>query len=135
MTVSQLNEQYPTCETHHVKSVELKITAQDVLNRLRWLIDECDDARFVGEFDHYSHSLGQGPEYLNASIKDARCVLFCLGHQLEKLNDLALCPQSIGICETDDTIDIIYLLSPQKEHNEIIDEWINLSMQAEERIH
>lgn len=100
-------------------------SAQEIINYLKSQIDEHKDARFLGEFDHYSHTRGLEQGEIAEEIIDARNILFCFGLKLTTPEILALRPRSIGVAETPNGFVISYLKAPMAEANETMELWVS----------
>lgn len=100
-------------------------SAQAVVNRLKALIDEHEFARFIAEFDHFSHTAGLAQGDIAPGLVDARNVIFCVGEQLASAESLALTPRSIGVAETPDVLKLSFLQVPQQQLNDTMQQWVN----------
>lgn len=99
-------------------------SAQALTDYFKYCIDEHPIARFIAEFDHYSHTRGLQDGQLADSIIDARNVVFCFGSKLPTAEMLALQPRSIGIAETDSRFTISFHEAPVAIANDTMESWM-----------
>lgn len=119
-----LQEKFPIFKLEIDKSETEFKSAQDLVNHFKQLIDEHKVTRFIGEFDHYSHTKGlEGGEIAN-NIIDARNVVFCFGSKLPKAEMLAVRPRSIGIAETKTGFMISFMEAPMALANDTMEAWV-----------
>ncbi len=119
-----LQEKFPIFKLEIDKSETEFKSAQDLVNHFKQLIDEHKVTRFIGEFDHYSHTKGlEGGEIAN-DIIDARNVVFCFGSKLPKAEMLAVRPRSIGIAETKTGFMISFMEAPMALANDTMEAWV-----------
>jgi hypothetical protein len=119
-----LQEKFPIFSLEIDKSETTFQSAQELVNHFRQLIDDHKVTRFIGEFDHYSHTKGlQGGEIAEGII-DARNVVFCFGTRLPKAEMLALRPRSIGIAETQTGFVIAFMEAPMALANDTMEAWV-----------
>ncbi len=119
-----LQEKFPIFKLEIDKSETEFKSAQGLVNHFKQLIDEHKVTRFIGEFDHYSHTKGlEGGEIAN-NIIDARNVVFCFGSKLPKAEMLAVRPRSIGIAETKTGFMISFMEAPMALANDTMEAWV-----------
>lgn len=119
-----LQEKFPIFKLEIDKSETEFKSAQGLVNHFKQLIDEHKVTRFIGEFDHYSHTKGlEGGEIAN-NIIDARNVVFCFGSKLPKAEMLAVRPRSIGIAETKTGFMISFMKAPMALANDTMEAWV-----------
>lgn len=80
-------------------------------------------ARFLGVFDHYSHTRSISEGEIASDIADARCVVFCFGMSIPHPEILALRPRSIGIAELRDRFVVTFLEPPMPVANSAMEAW------------
>jgi HlyD family secretion protein len=88
------------------------------------VIDQHPSARYIGTFDHYSHTSGLQDGVIDAGIVGAQNVLFCFGQKLESPDVLSVRPRSIGICETTTQFIISFLEAPSPTATETMERWV-----------
>jgi hypothetical protein len=120
-----LFDQYPILTKSILKSDTNAQMSQHIVDQLHSCIDDHAYARFVGEFDHYSHTFGLNEHIIADDVVDARCVMFCFGKTLNGMHHVVLCPHTVGVFETTRHIDVVFLMTPSEEYNEIISGWID----------
>jgi hypothetical protein len=119
-----LHDKFPVFTLEVNKSETGFESAQDLVNHFKHLIDEHKVTRFIGEFDHYSHTLGLEGGEVAAEIIDARNIVFCFGTKLPSAEILALRPRSIGIAETRDAFIISFMEAPMALANDTMTSWV-----------
>jgi hypothetical protein len=92
-----LQEKFPIFKLEIDKSETEYQSAQALVDHFKQLIDEHKVTRFIGEFDHYSHTRGLDGGEIADDIIDARNVVFCFGTKLPKAEMLAVRPRSIAM--------------------------------------
>ena len=99
-------------------------SAQALVDHFKQLVDEHKVTRFIGEFDHYSHTRGLDGGEIADDIIDARNVVFCFGTKLPKAEMLAVRPRSIGIAETETGFIISFMEAPMAIANDTMEAWV-----------
>lgn len=120
-----LNEKFPIFKLDFLKTETNFNSAQEIINRLIELIDNNKDVRYVGEFDHYSHTKGLQDGEIDESIVDARNVMFCFGRKLTQPEVLAVRPRSIGVAEKKDSFTVSFMEAPMVSANQTMEGWVN----------
>jgi hypothetical protein len=119
-----LQEKFPIFVLELNKSETSFQSAQELVNHFKQLIDDHKVTRFIGEFDHYSHTKGLEGGEIAEEIIDARNVVFCFGTKLPKAEMLAVRPRSIGIAETAEGFVISFMEAPMALANDTMEAWI-----------
>lgn len=119
-----LQEKFPIFKLEIDKSETEVNSAQDLVNHFKQIIDEHNVTRFIGEFDHYSHTKGLEGGKIANNIIDARNVVFCFGSKLPKAEMLAVRPRSIGIAETKTGFMILFMEAPMALANDTMEAWV-----------
>ncbi len=119
-----LQEKFPIFKLEIDKSETEYKTAQALVDHFKQLIDEHKVTRFIGEFDHYSHTRGLDGGEIADEIIDARNVVFCFGTKLPKAEMLAVRPRSIGIAETETGFMISFMEAPMAIANDTMESWV-----------
>lgn len=131
----QLMEQYQQTGDFSIYSLDFDKketsfgSAQEIVNRLKILIDDNKVSRFIGEFDHYSHTKGLDGGVMDEDIIDARNILFCFGKTLSKASLLAVRPRSIGVAEKVNGFTVSFVKMPMALADETIEKWIKSLLQ------
>ena len=81
-------------------------------------------ATYIGEFDHFSHTLSLAEHSINENIINAKNILFCFGKELLVPEVLAVRPRSIGVAQMQDTFEISFMQAPNQAANESMQKWI-----------
>jgi hypothetical protein len=119
-----LQEKFPIFKLEVDKSETNFKSAQELTNHFKQLIDNHKVTRFIGEFDHYSHTKGLEGGELADDIIDARNIIFCFGTKLPSAEVLAVRPRSIGIAETATGFIISFMEAPMALANDTMEAWI-----------
>ncbi len=119
-----LQEKFPIFKLEINKTETRFKSAQELVDHFVKLIDDHKITRFIGEFDHCSHTKGLEGGEIADDIIDARNVVFCFGTKLPKAEMLAVRPRSIGIAETATGFLISFLEAPMALANDTMETWI-----------
>jgi len=119
-----LQEKFPIFKLEIDKSETAFKSSQALVDHFKSLIDAHEVARFIGEFDHYSHTKGLPEGEIADGIIDARNVIFCFGTKLPNADMLAVRPRSIGIAETDTGFMISFMEAPMALANDTMEAWV-----------
>lgn len=119
-----LQEKFPIFKLEVGKAETEFKSAQELVNHFKQLVDDHKVTRFIGEFDHYSHTRGLENGEIAEGIIDARNIIFCFGTKLPKAEMLAVRPRSIGIAETTDGFTISFMEAPMALANDTMESWI-----------
>jgi hypothetical protein len=119
-----LQEKFPIFKLEVDKSETVFKSAQELTNYFKQLIDDNKVTRFVGEFDHYSHTRGLLEGEIADDIIDARNIVFCFGTKLPRPEMLAVRPRSIGIAETENGFVISFMEAPMAIANDTMEAWV-----------
>jgi hypothetical protein len=119
-----LKEKFPIFTLQVSKSETKFKSAQELVNYFKRLVDEHKITRFIGEFDHYSHTKGLENGEIDESIIDARNIVFCFGTQLPKAEMLAVRPRSIGVAESEDGFVVSFMEAPMALANDTMEAWV-----------
>ena len=119
-----LQEKFPIFKLEIDKSETEYQSAQALVDHFKQLVDEHKVTRFIGEFDHYSHTRGLDGGEIADEIIDARNVVFCFGTKLPKAEMLAVRPRSIGIAETETGFMISFMEAPMAIANDTMEAWV-----------
>ncbi len=119
-----LQEKFPIFKLEIDKTETIFKSSQELVDHFKKLIDEHKVTRYIGEFDHYSHTKGLEGGEIAEGIIDARNVVFCFGTKLPKAEMLAVRPRSIGIAETDTGFTISFMEAPMALANDTMEAWV-----------
>ena len=119
-----LQEKFPIFKLEIDKTETTFKSSQELVDHFKKLIDEHKVTRYIGEFDHYSHTKGLEGGEIAEGITDARNVVFCFGTKLPKAEMLAVRPRSIGIAETDTGFTISFMEAPMALANDTMEAWV-----------
>ena len=119
-----LQEKFPIFKLEVDKTETPFKSSQELVDHFKKLIDEHKVTRYIGEFDHYSHTKGLEGGEIAEGIIDARNVVFCFGTKLPKAEMLAVRPRSIGIAETETGFTISFMEAPMALANDTMEIWV-----------
>ncbi|MEO1941881.1 MAG: DUF6858 family protein [Campylobacterales bacterium] len=118
-----LSEKYPIFVLDVMKSETTYTSVEEILKFFREKIEAHPTCRYIGEFDHYSHTIQIGGE-INPEIKDCKLIIFCFGNKLPDGKLPAVRPRSIGVTEYRDKFEISFLEAPALIANEVMEGWV-----------
>ena len=119
-----LQEKFPVFKLEIDKTETKFKSSQALVDHFKKVIDEHEVARFIGEFDHYSHTKGLEGGEIADGIIDARNIVFCFGTKLPNAEMLAVRPRSIGIAETETGFVISFMEAPMALANDTMEAWV-----------
>lgn len=123
-------EKYPIF-TLEVPRGETELTSLDALAKhFIKRIDAHRYARFIGVFDHFTHTRSLPEGEIDPAILDAKNVVFCFGMSIPNPQILALRPRSIGIAELRDSFVISFLEAPMPIANAAMEGWAHEVLRA-----
>ncbi len=94
-----------------------------LVERLRADIEKHPYARFLGVFDHFTHTRSLADGEISPGILDARNVVFCFGLSIPEPCSLATRPRSIGLCQLDVGYVVSFLEHPMPLVNSAMESW------------
>ncbi len=124
MKKQQFQDLYPVLSIEINKENCIKNTIKDILNILKEKIDIHPTAKFIANFNHFSHTQKIKDNIISSEIIDAQMIIFCFGKKLESPLKLAIRPRSIGITETKDKFILCFLETPNLAMNNTMEKWI-----------
>ncbi len=117
-------EKYPIFKLDIEKSETSYKSINEILNYLKDKIYNHEIARYIGEFDHYSHTKNVKDSEIAEEILDAKIIICCFGKSLSKPTVLSVRPRSIGVAELEDKFVITFLEAPNPIANNTMESWI-----------
>ena len=118
-----LQEKYPVFVLDIYKNETAYKSTEELVKYFQRKIIEHPTCRYIGEFDHYTHTKTIDGE-IAPDIKDCKIVIFCFGNKLPNGKIAAVRPRSIGITEYDDKFEIAFLEAPALIANEVMEGWV-----------
>ena len=118
-----LQKKYPVFVLDVFKNETRYKSANEIINFFKQKIDAHPVCKYIGEFDHFSHTKSIDGE-INPEIKDCKLVIFCFGNKLPNGKIPAVRPRSIGVTEYDDKFEISFLEAPALIANEVMEGWV-----------
>lgn len=125
MHQTSFNETYPVYETEIAKSETTAASTEEIMARLKKVIETDPTAAFIGVFDHYDHTAQLPGGEIAPDIRAAQNIVFCFGLKLPNPQVMAVRPRSIGVTEFDDRFVINFMEPPMPAPALIMTEWIN----------
>ncbi len=120
----QLMDKYPV-HVIEIKKSEIALESVDaIIEYFKELIEKHPVAKYIAVFDHYEHTTSLEGSSLGEGIKDAKNIIFCFGKQLPSPKILAVRPRSIGVCELEESFEIVFLEVPNEQLQETVTEWV-----------
>ncbi len=117
-------EKYPVFTMEIDKSETTYQSVDEILAYLKEKIDAHSVARYIAEFDHYTHTSSLEEGKISNNIKDAKNIICCFGKELPKPEVLAVRPRSIGVADMEDTFVVSFLEAPNPQANETMEWWV-----------
>jgi len=124
MTKSIFMDKYPVFSLVIQKEETLHSSVNEIIERLKSLIDAHPIATFITVFDHYTHTDSLAEGELLDGLKDAKNLIFCFGKQVPTTKILAVRPRSIAVSELNDTFVIDFLEVPNEQLQTLVERWI-----------
>ena len=124
MKQSILQEKYPVFTLDINKNETHYKTAQEIIEFFKEKIELHPVCKYIGEFDHYSHTKNLEHGEIAADIKDCKIIMFCFGNKLLNGKITAVRPRSIGVTEFEDKFEIAFLEAPALIANEVMEGWV-----------
>jgi len=119
-----LQEKYPVFILDVFKNETRYKTAAEIIKFFKEKIDSHPVCKYIGEFDHYSHTASLENGEINPEIKDCKLIIFCFGNKLPNGKIPAVRPRSIGVTEYEDKFEISFLEAPALIANEVMEGWV-----------
>ncbi len=123
MKQTLLQEKYPVFTVEINKADTTFQTVDEIIGYLKQRVDEHRVARYIGEFDHYSHTKGLEEGQIAEEILAAKNIIFCFGIALPNPQVMAVRPRSIGVVELADSFVITFMEAPMPVANNAMEEW------------
>jgi hypothetical protein len=123
MKQTLFQEKYPVFYLEIPKSETTFKTVDEIIAFLKDKVEQHNVARFIGTFDHYSHTQSIPEGEINPDIKAAQHLIFCFGIKLPTPRAMAVRPRSIGVCEFEDEFVIDFLEAPMPVANAAMEQW------------
>jgi hypothetical protein len=117
-------EKYPVFTIEIDKSETEYNSVDEILGYLKEQIESHSVAVYIGEFDHYSHTLSLSDGEIADDIEDAKNIICCFGKQLPKAEVLAVRPRSIGVVQMKSSFVVSFLEAPNPQANEAMESWV-----------
>lgn len=125
MQQSLFNNTYPVYETTMSKGETTAANTQEIVDRLKQVIEADPTAAFIGVFDHFSHTAQLPNGEIAAGIIAAQNIVFCFGMKLPNPQVMAVRPRSIGVTEYDDHYVINFMEPPMLAPTLVMVDWVN----------
>lgn len=123
MRQTVLQKKYPVYTLELDKSETNCKSVDEILKHFEAAIKDNPAVKFIGIFDHYTHTSGLPGSFIAPEIKDAKNIMFCFGKDIQDPGVLAVRPRSIGISELDNNFVITFLEAPNPVANATMESW------------
>jgi hypothetical protein len=123
MKQTLFQEKYPVFTVEINKTDTTYQSVDEIIGYLKQCVDEHRVARYIGEFDHYSHTEGLEEGQIAEDILDAKCIIFCFGIALPNPQVMAVRPRSIGVVEMATSFIITFMEAPMPVANIAMEDW------------
>ncbi len=122
MKKERFMDKYEIFSLELLKSEITQTNIAEIMDYFKEKVDAHPVAKFVGTFDHYTHTKSiDGP--IMEGIIDAQCFMFCFGPAIPHHKILAVRPRIIGICEFEDKFTIDFTEAPKEVLHELMETW------------
>jgi hypothetical protein len=119
-----LQEKYPVFVLDIEKTETHYKTTDEIIKFFKEKIDSHPVCRYIGEFDHYTHTKSLPNGEIADDIKDCKIIMFCFGNKLLNGKIAAVRPRSIGVTEYENKFEIAFLEAPALIANEVMEGWV-----------
>ena len=117
-------EKYPVYTMEIAKNETTYKSVDEILVYLKAKVLAHPIATYIGEFDHYTHTLNLEVGEISDDIKNAKNMLCCFGKVLPKPEVLAVRPRSIGVAEMAESFVLSFLEATNSEANMAMEQWV-----------
>jgi len=117
-------EKYPVFTIEMKKSETEYQTIDAIFSCLKEKIEAHPVATYIGEFDHYAHTMSLSEGKVAEGILAAKNLICCFGKVLPKPEVLAVRPRSIGVAEYEERFVISFMEAPNPEANSAMESWV-----------
>ncbi len=117
-------EKYPVFTLEIQKSETSYQTIDAIFAYLKTQIEAHPVATYIGEFDHYAHTMSLSDGKVAEGILAAKNIICCFGKVLPKPEVLAVRPRSIGVAEYKDRFVISFMEAPNPDANKAMESWV-----------
>lgn len=124
MLHTRFNDTYPVYETEISKNETSAANTEEIIARLKQVIEADPTAAFIGQFDHYGHTAQLPGGEIAEDIRAAQNIVFCFGLKLPNPQVMAVRPRSIGVTEYDDRFVVNFMEPPMPAPALVMTEWI-----------
>ncbi|ANJ67822.1 hypothetical protein A9404_10920 [Halothiobacillus diazotrophicus] len=125
MQETRFNDTYPVYETEIARHETSATNTEEIMARLKRIIETDPTAAFIGLFDHYQHTAQLPGGEIGEGIRAAQNIVFCFGMKLPNPQVMAVRPRSIGVTEYDDRFVVNFMEPPMPAPALIMTEWVN----------
>jgi len=117
-------EKYPVYTIEIDKKKTTFQSIDEIFLYLREKIEAHPIATYIGEFDHYAHTVSLEVGEVSEEIKAAKNLLCCFGKLLPKPEVLAVRPRSIGVADMGTHFSISFMEAPNPDANKAMESWV-----------
>jgi len=117
-------EKYPVYTIEIDKKKTTFQNIDEIFLYLREMIEAHPIATYIGEFDHYAHTVSLEVGKVSEEIKAAKNLLCCFGKLLPKPEVLAVRPRSIGVADMGTHFSISFMEAPNPDANKAMESWV-----------
>jgi len=117
-------EKYPVFTLEIQKSETSYQSIDAIFAYLKEQIEAHPVATYIGEFDHYAHTMSLDEGKVAEGILAAKNIICCFGKVLPKPEVLAVRPRSIGVAEYEDRFVVSFMEAPNPDANSAMAHWV-----------
>jgi hypothetical protein len=119
-----LQEKYPVFVLDVYKDETHYKTTDEIIKFFKEKINSHPVCKYIGEFDHFSHTKNLPNGEIAKGIKDCKIIIFCFGNKILNGKITAVRPRSIGVTEFEDKFEIAFLEAPALIANDVMEGWV-----------
>ncbi len=124
MTSKTIKETYPVQVAEISKSESRFENTDGIIAYLHEIIEKHPVARYLGIFDHYSHTKELPDHEMNDKILDVKLIMFCFGKDLPIPEIAAIRPRSIAVVEEADRFVVTFQDAPNPQAHDAMIQWV-----------
>lgn len=110
--------------SYEIKKTQTSFSSVDeIVDFLKLKVQNHKIARYIGVFDHFSHTKALGGEMVDGLV-DAKNIIFCFGQAIPNPKILAIRPRSIGVCEFEDRFSVDFMEAPKEDLTKLMQSWV-----------
>jgi len=124
MTSKTIKDTYPI-QAAEISRDESKFDSTDeIIAYLKEIVEKHPVARYLGIFDHYTHTKELPDHEMNDNILNVKLIMFCFGKDLPVPEIAAIRPRSIAVVEEADRFVVTFQDAPNPQAHDAMIQWV-----------